>query len=228
MALARIKKICVDAVDPVEQAAFWARVLDYSARPDDRPESEQEVGLVDADGNYRLWFNRVPQQKAVKHRVHLDIYARSLSDLEQWGASVVVPQGADRRWTVLTDPEGGQFCAFLRDELPARRLHGLVLDCSDAPAQARWWLDVLGGRHIDEGVWGTVTDLPELPDMTFDFVPVPEPKTAPNRIHWDLAVDSIGPLLERGAVVIRSRGDGGIGWDVLADPEGNEFCCFTR
>ena len=98
----------------------------------------------------------------------------------------------------MADPEGGEFCAFLRDPLPARRLHGLVVDCVDAPAQSRWWYDVLGGRHIDEGQWGTVTDLAELPDMTFDFVPVPEPKTAPNRIHWDLAADSIDPLLERG------------------------------
>jgi hypothetical protein len=227
MALARFKKICVDAVDPIALGDFWAQVLGYRLQPDDRPEDEREAGLVDADGSYRIWFNRVPEAKSVKHRVHLDVYAWTLADLEALGATVVLPAGEDRRWTVMQDPEGGEFCAFLRDVLPVRRLHGLVVDCADAPAQARWWYDVLGGRHIDEGSWGTVTDLPELPDMTFDFVPVPEPKSAPNRIHWDVAVDSVDALLDRGATLLRAKGEGGIEWDVLADPEGNEFCVFT-
>jgi hypothetical protein len=63
--------------------------------------------------------------------------------------------------------------------------------------------------------------------MTFDFVPVREPKIGPNRIHWDIAVDSIQPLVDRGATVLRDRGDDGIEWTVLADPEGNEFCAFS-
>lgn len=222
MGSARFKKICVDAVDPLSLGAFWAAVLDYRLAADDRG----EAGLLDGDGNYRLWFNQVSQEKSVKHRVHLDVYARSLADLEALGASVL-PEGDDRRWTVMADPEGGEFCAFLRDEWPDRRLHALGVDCVDALAQARWWYDVLGGRYIDEGEWATVTDLPELPGMTFDFAPVPEAKAGANRIHWDLAVDSIDPLLERGATLLRAKGDGGIGWDVLADPEGNEFCCFT-
>jgi hypothetical protein len=66
-----------------------------------------------------------------------------------------------------------------------------------------------------------------MPEMTFDFVPVPEPKTQPNRIHWDLAADSIDPLLEVGATVLRAKGTDDLRWDILADPEGNEFCVFT-
>jgi Glyoxalase-like domain len=223
VALGRIKKICVDAVDPVSLGTFWATVLDYRLITDERGEG----GLVDAGGAYRLWFNQVPELKSVKHRVHLDIYARALADLEELGATVVLPQGGDRNWTVMVDPEGGEFCAFLRVELPDRRLHGLVVDCADGSAQAKWWYDVLGGRYIDQEEWGTVADVPELPSMTFDFTPVPEPKIAPNRIHWDIAVDSIQPLVDRGATVLREQGDGGIDWTVLADPEGNEFCAFT-
>lgn len=227
MALARITKICVDALDPLALGGFWAQVLAYDLEPDDRPEGLREAGLVDADERYRLWFNRVPQGRSVKHRVHLDIYTRSLADLEALGATLVLPEGDDRRWTVMTDPEGGEFCAFLRDELPERRLHGLVVDCVDGPAQVRWWYDVLGGRLIDEGEWGTITDLAELPGMTFDFTPVPEPKTAPNRLHWDVAADSIDPLLEHGATLLRAKGSDDLRWDVLADTEGNEFCVFT-
>jgi hypothetical protein len=228
MALARMRKICVDAVDPAALAGFWAEALDYRLVVEDSPEDEREAGLVDAAGVYRLWFNRVPQQKSVKHRVHLDIYSPSLADLEALGATVVLPEGDDRRWTVMTDPEDGEFCAFLRDDLPERRLHGMVVDCSDAPAQSRWWYDVLGGRNVEEQGWGTVADVPELPAMTFDFVPVPEPKTAANRIHWDVDVESIDPLLQKGATLLRPKGDDGIRWHVLADPEGNVFCLLRR
>jgi hypothetical protein len=37
----------------------------------------------------------------------------------------------------------------------------------------------------------------------------------------------VGALLAAGAHRLRSKGDDGLGWDVLADPAGNEFCAFT-
>jgi hypothetical protein len=58
------------------------------------------------------------------------------------------------------------------------------------------------------------------------FGPVPEPKTVKNRIHWDVYGDT-AELLAAGATLLR-RKDTEIRWDVLADPEGNEFCVFTR
>jgi len=62
-----------------------------------------------------------------------------------------------------------------------------------------------------------------------DFVPVHEPKTAKNRVHWDVTVpdvESVAALVTAGATLLREPG-GDIGWHVLADPEGNEFCAFT-
>jgi Glyoxalase-like domain len=224
MALARFNKICMDANDPLALGQFWATALDYALEADERPADEREAGLVDLEDDvWRMWFNRVPQEKSVKNRVHLDIYARSLADLEALGATVL-PTAEGVRWTVMADPEGGEFCAFLREEHPKRRLHGLAVDCADPKAVSHWWHDVLGGRYIDEGEWCTVTDLAEMPEMTFDFAAVPEPKTAPNRIHWDLDADSIDPLLEHGATLLRAKGTDDLSWDILADPEGNEFC----
>jgi hypothetical protein len=55
--------------------------------------------------------------------------------------------------------------------------------------------------------------------------PVPEPKTVKNRMHIDV-VGSTDELVDLGATVLR-RQDGEITWDVLADPEGNEFCVLT-
>ena len=60
--------------------------------------------------------------------------------------------------------------------------------------------------------------------MVFQWVP--EPKTVKNRMHWDVwgtPRTSLRPVL----ALLRGRDDE-IGWDVLADPEGNEFCVFTR
>ena len=68
-------------------------------------------------------------------------------------------------------------------------------------------------------------------------VPVPAGKTAKNRVHWDV-VGSVEELLAQVATLVRGNDrpadgedvdptTGGIEWDVLADPEGNEFCVFT-
>ncbi len=56
---------------------------------------------------------------------------------------------------------------------------------------------------------------------------MPEPKTAKNRIHWDVTVESVDDLVGAGATVLRERDDE-ISWTVCADPEGNEFCAFTQ
>jgi hypothetical protein len=220
MALARFRKVCLDAQDPVRLGTFWAAALGRTFEPDGRGEG----GVFGPTPGHTLWFNAVPQPREVKHRVHLDIYARDLADLEALGASVLLPEGADRRWTVMADPEGGELCAFLREELPAERLHGLVVDSTDPAAQARWWAQVLGGDVVDDPRgFSTVEHVPGLPIDTFDFVPVPEPKSAPNRIHWDTTAAEVAPLLDAGATLLRAPGDG-ILWHVLADPEGNEFC----
>jgi len=93
-------------------------------------------------------------------------------------------------------------------------------------AQARWWAGVYGVSVTDNDGWFTLEGVPGMPIQTMDFVPVPEPKTVKNRIHWDVSVPSVAPLVEAGATVLREPG-GDIGWHVLADPEGNEFCAFT-
>ena len=53
-------------------------------------------------------------------------------------------------------------------------------------------------------------------------MPVPEPKTVKNRVHWDVLTPSVAALVEAGATVLSEQP----GWTVLADPEGNEFCAF--
>lgn len=116
----------------------------------------------------------------------------------------------------------------LGGELPAERMHGLVGDSADPAAQADWWGAVYDADVTrDNPGWSTVDKVAGMPILTMAFVPVPEPKTVKNRIHWDVSAASVEPLVDAGATVLRSRGDGDIGWTVMADPEGNEFCVFT-
>ncbi|MQA82887.1 MAG: hypothetical protein GEV10_31285 [Streptosporangiales bacterium] len=223
MAIARFKKVCLDAVDPMRLGPFWADILDLRWEPADWGEG----GLYGPEPQCRVWVNKVDEPKTVKHRVHLDMYAVSLAGLQALGSQVDVPEGDDRTWTVMTDLEDGEYCAFLRNELPANRLHGLVVDCVDPRAQARWWGEVYGAMVIDnERGHSTIENVPDMPILTMDFCPVPEPKTAKNRIHWDVAVSDLDRMVDMGATVLRWKGDDGIAWHVLADPEGNEFCAF--
>jgi hypothetical protein len=221
--LATFKDLSLDATDSSFLGPWWGRVLGLEWEL-----VELCLGrLAGATPQQTIWFDQVPELKTVKHRVHLDIYARSLADLEAAGSVVVEPQREGWGWTVMADPEGGEFCAFIRDELPSDRLHGLVVDCADPAAIASWWAAVYDAEivHHDEG-FSTVQNIPGMPILTMDFVPVPEPKTVKNRIHWDVLAPDAEALVAAGAVVLR-RPDEEIRWTVLADPDGNEFCAFA-
>jgi hypothetical protein len=220
MVIARFKDLCLDAVDVARMGEFWAAVLGRAWEP----KEDDDGVLTGPTPGHAIWINGVPEPKAVKNRVHLDIYARSLADLEALGATVVEPFP---QWTVMADPEGGEFCAFLRDEIPAELLHGLVVDCADPGALARWWGAVYGVSVTDNDGWFTLEGVPGMPITTMDFVPVPESKTAKNRVHWDVTVPDVAALISAGATLLREPG-GDIDWHVLADPEGNEFCAFTE
>lgn len=220
MVLARFKDLVIDASDPTTLGAFWAAAADLAWVPLEGGEGK----LTGPTPQHTIWIERVPEPKTVKHRVHLDLYARSLADLEGLGARRV-EEFPD--WTVMRDVEDGEFCAFLREDPPRDRVHGLVVDCADPYAQAVWWAEAYGADavHHREGRWSTVEHVPGMPVLTFDFVRVPEPKTVKNRVHWDVYGD-VADLAAAGARVLRER-DEEIAWTVMADPEGNEFCVFA-
>jgi len=188
---------------------FWAPAIGGELSPDD-------AEIVGPPGG-GLVLDRVVEPKTVKHRVHLDIYARTLEELEARGATRLQ---AFPKWTVMADPEGGEFCAFLREEPPPYRLHGLVVDSANPQEIAAWWGQPFGVEPHDNegGGWSTLEGIPGNPVTTMDFVPVPEPKTARNRVRWDVRADP-DELVAAGARIV-GEAYGGI---ELADPEGNEF-----
>ena len=126
-----------------------------------------------------------------------------MADLEALGATVTAAaEDTGLGWTRMADPEGNDFCAFVRppERLPAYRLHGIGIDCRDAEAQARWWGGLFGSEpayDAEHDVW-TLTGVAVDETMTLDFAPVPEPRTEPNRLHWDVQGE-VDDLLARGA-----------------------------
>jgi hypothetical protein len=116
---ARPRNITFDCVDPYRLAGFWSQVTGYREDPDNGNAPEDpEALLVGLDGQPNLLFIKVPEGKAVKNRVHLDLVpARDTRDQEaarllELGAMLVAdhrrPDGTG--WVVLADPEGNEFC----------------------------------------------------------------------------------------------------------------------
>ncbi len=104
-----IVNVAFDATDPRRLARFWAEVTGYEVEY----ESDDVVRLHAADprGVRRLVFWRVPEPKIAKSRVHVDLATR---DREREVARLISLGAAEVErlpgWTVMTDPEGNEFC----------------------------------------------------------------------------------------------------------------------
>jgi len=220
--LAAFKALCLDAVDVAAMAAFWSEVLGLT--PEVRPGLPSP--LTGPTPRHTLWVNPVPEPVSTKQRVHLDVHAASVEDVLDLGASPYDLESFP--WKVLRDPEGGEMCVFERETVPDYRLYELGVDSAEPEVVATWWAGVLGGElGHEEGVpWWWVEKVPGMPFESLVFAPVPEPKIVKNRIHWDVDTTDLTALVAAGATVLRERDDE-IGWTVLADPEGNEFCAFV-
>jgi predicted enzyme related to lactoylglutathione lyase len=114
-----IQCIDVDAADPGRLAAFWQEALGWR-RTHDEPD---QVALEPPEGSLEdgvvpdLLFLRVPDRKAGKNRLHLDLRPddqdAEVGRLEELGARRVdVGQGDDVGWVVMADPEGNEFCVL--------------------------------------------------------------------------------------------------------------------
>jgi len=117
----------------------------------------------------------------------------------------------------------------------------ITVDCADALVVGTFWSAALD-RPLDPGASGDFAAIdfagrrdaagwaPLAPDdqPTWLFVRVPEPKTAKNRLHLDVAAADVEAEVVRlvglGATRVADVDEYGYTWTVLADPEGNEFC----
>jgi predicted enzyme related to lactoylglutathione lyase len=116
-AIGRLTWIQVDCSDPSALAAFWSQVLGVEiGQPLEDP--VQYLSLAPTTpGGPLVTFQRVPEVKSVKNRVHFDV---TVEDVE--AATVRIKDlGGSREstedfsedgfsWRVMADPEGNEFC----------------------------------------------------------------------------------------------------------------------
>ena len=132
---ARIAAIHIDCHDPKRLAEFWSDVTGfkvYASRSMDSVVSlggketsvvEEWAGIRGDDASVpRITFARVPEDKIVKNRVHLDLLVEDREALKAriltLGGRIVEErsryvEGEPKNsysWSVMQDPEGNEFC----------------------------------------------------------------------------------------------------------------------
>ncbi|MFQ6173334.1 VOC family protein [Oryzobacter sp. R7] len=138
-------QVVIDAADPGALAQFWAAVLaprGYAVRapPGDFPdwpaflraqgvpeERFNDASALEAPGQPRIFFQRVPEPRTGKNRVHIDLLggggpsvaleeqrrrvAAEVARLEALGATRVDEHTElGTHWVTMRDPEGNEFC----------------------------------------------------------------------------------------------------------------------
>jgi hypothetical protein len=143
-------QITIDCIEPARLVPFWCTALGYVVEPPpcghdswnaywrsigvpehELPPDDDDVhdSIIDPDGvRPRIWFQAVPESKAVKNRLHLDLKVADRSqpradrqrtvdnrvaELEAAGGTTLRPlefEDADYYCVVMQDPEGNEFC----------------------------------------------------------------------------------------------------------------------
>ncbi len=118
--------LTIDCADAAALARFWADALDYPVSDATVISQGDDIALVAPEGLPVLYFQRVPEGKVAKNRVHLDVHVGGTGELEERRATIdaeaarLVALGAsDGRgpieeagtyWVRMNDPEGNEFC----------------------------------------------------------------------------------------------------------------------
>jgi hypothetical protein len=138
-------QVVIDCADPSRLADFWSEALGYQLQDPPAgfatwPDFLRSIGVPESEWNSanavvdpggvgpRIYFQRVPEPKTTKNRLHLDLnvvggpqvpvnerqqrLAAETERLTKLGATVVEPLRERRGeyWVVMQDPEGNEFC----------------------------------------------------------------------------------------------------------------------
>jgi catechol 2,3-dioxygenase-like lactoylglutathione lyase family enzyme len=111
----RLYEIGIDTGDSVESSAaiatWWGSLLGANVVHDERGFSY--VDQIPGAPFDSLDFAPVPEPKTVKNRIHLDLLTDDVSALVAAGATMLRPRDEEIDWSVLADPDGNEFCAFV-------------------------------------------------------------------------------------------------------------------
>ncbi|MEU4162030.1 VOC family protein [Actinoplanes sp. NPDC026670] len=113
MTVSWVKSLTFDCADALVVARFWAAAL--GGELDEDATSDKAYVEAPGWGGPNLWFQRVPEPRTAKNRLHFDLRAPNedvpaeVERLIKLGATVVTPG----ELTVMADPEGNVFCVEL-------------------------------------------------------------------------------------------------------------------
>ena len=117
---------------------------------------------------------------------------------------------------------------------PLARPLGVVVDCADTEALARFWQGIVGGTIDSRTASPTWLSLGSVDGFVkLSFQKVPEGKNVKNRVHLDLDVEDLETAVKTavglGARVVGDVIEEPTNWfQVMLDIEGNEFCFILR
>jgi hypothetical protein len=123
----RWRDLVIDCEQPAALARFWASVLRWDLPTWDEQDMRDlaEAGISDSEDDPtvfigeadpsrpRLCFQRVPEPRPGKNRLHLDVNVEDQAEVDAFvrlGATVIAEHEG---WVVLADPEGNEFCAVV-------------------------------------------------------------------------------------------------------------------
>lgn len=112
------RNVTVDCHDAPALARFWAEVLGWQVFSDDDPEVLVAPSFPHVGAGPGMLFIPVPEPRAVKNRLHLDIQPttgtrdQEVERLVALGGSVVEDHrtAEGTGWVWMADPEGNDFC----------------------------------------------------------------------------------------------------------------------
>ena len=118
MAIGKFLATVINCNDPIALSKFWQQIVGGNVDP--QTETAEWVALSGVPGLGYLGFQKVPERKAVKNRVHIDVDVESIED----AVDLAVALGAKKvagvveeqtNWfQVMLDPDENEFCFILR------------------------------------------------------------------------------------------------------------------
>jgi hypothetical protein len=108
---AGLMEIVLDTADPGRIAAWWGQVLGVESQ--DSEHGYSYVRPVPEAPFDALVFVPVPEPKTVKNRIHIDVDTPDVQLLLDAGATLLRAKDDEIAWSVLADPDGNEFCAFV-------------------------------------------------------------------------------------------------------------------
>jgi len=114
------------------------------------------------------------------------------------------------------------------DDQPTVRVHGVMINTTDASKLAKFWSQALGVEIRNEYPGFIFLHPQRKGGVAINFQQVSNPTQGRRRLHLDTSVSDLEKatkqIIDLGGSHLDDQEISGFAWRVMADPDGNEFC----